>query len=186
MSTTDRPWFHPRLEDNRPLCDCPATGAPVTYAVGMWGVRFKLTQQQPSTHFRRCKFHGLQQSKRTYEAQITLRTGWLLTRISQLLLSYSTGVGSRGLSIRYHNIVRYQDSPVRLEFEDLVSWMHSESKTRSPVHIARRFEETGRAILSLYQDRKASPRDLNEYGVSHARVGKKNQDIHTYKSGVDC
>ncbi|KAI0129658.1 hypothetical protein BJ170DRAFT_731243 [Xylariales sp. AK1849] len=161
-----------RLQIRSSICHCPSKGMPSNYSMGLCGVAFRLTQQQPIKHSRRCRLYGVEGKPRsTIEADLRFKTGWLLHRIGQVFVSFFAGSGGLGLSVLYKSIVPYDQSPVCLELQQFRIRMRLRRSTPpSAAEVAEWLKETERAIISLYRDGKASPSDRDDRDASHAEL----------------
>ncbi|KAF4439412.1 hypothetical protein FACUT_4167 [Fusarium acutatum] len=77
---------------------------------------------------------------------------------------------SSGLTIRHQNVVLQKHSPVFDQLSNLHFNFLLRGRDPSGSDILSAFEDTERAILSLYRDGKASPSDRDEYGSTQAEI----------------
>ncbi|KAK4456615.1 hypothetical protein QBC42DRAFT_56207 [Cladorrhinum samala] len=155
------------MSSSKTNCTCPAVNRNMssTY-VRLGGLVFQYNQEVKQKHLLGCKCYGIPQKKnRRLKAEMSLPMAWLLRRAFTASVDFVTGSGGVGVSIGLKNFVPGHLDPVR-SFLDENIWQLRNSS--SPKAIIQLFETMERGILSLYQERRASPLNRDEKGTGHA------------------
>ncbi|KAJ4229178.1 hypothetical protein NW759_003900 [Fusarium solani] len=151
-----------------PVCICEQRIHRSCFSLAFWNFKFEFQQQTTAKHRHRCKIVGIDgETQRRIKAQFPLKVAWLSARMTLACLEYTSGVSNMTLSVSYKNTVPRRFSPI---LRELVATGHGIVASRSAEETIQLLEGTERAILSLYREREASPRDLDEDGRCHLRM----------------